>query len=422
MSAIQPAGVVIIGGGQAGVQLADSLRAADSELPITIVTDEIHHPYQRPPLSKSLWKGDVRTSAIPLRGGDFFHSQGIRLLAGVRATGIDRDAKHVTLDDGQSIPYSALVLATGARPRTISLEGSNLPGVHQLRTIDDGLLLQDSLRDAKELVVLGGGFIGLEVAAGAAERGMSTTVLEMQANVLQRALTSVTSQWLTEFHIRSGVDIRLQTSASAILASGGRASALVTGAGERIPADLILLGVGAVPNSELAAEAGLTVNDGIVVDATLRTDDPAIWAIGDSVRFPSHFTGATARLESVQNATDQARVVAQNITASLTRGEQQHYAAVPWFWSNQGPVRLQIAGIGNTAAAETVVRRYGDDKLSVFAFEDGRLTVVESVNAAADHIAARRIISAGGNLDKALAEDPTVPLASAVIPQPAAAH
>ncbi|MGB3374989.1 MAG: FAD-dependent oxidoreductase [Microbacterium sp.] len=421
MNAIQHASVVIIGGGQAGVQFADSLRTA-VKVPITIVTDEIHHPYQRPPLSKSLWKSDVRTSAIPLRNEDFFRSRGIRLLAGVRATAIDRDAKRVTLDDGESIPYSVLVLATGARPRTIPLEGSHLPGVHQLRTIDDGVLLQDSLRGAKELVVLGGGFIGLEVAASAAERGMTTTVLEMQANVLQRALTPVTSRWLTEFHIRSGVDIRLQTSAEAILASDGRASAVVTGTGERIPADLIVLGVGAVPNSELAAEAGLTVNDGIIVDANLQTDDPAIWAIGDSVRFPSHFTGATARLESVQNATDQARVLAKNVAASLGHGEQQYYAAVPWFWSNQGPVRLQIAGIGNTAVAETVVRRYGEDKLSVFAFEDGRLTVVESINAAADHIAARRIIASGGKLDKTLAEDPTVPLASAVAPQAAAAR
>jgi 3-phenylpropionate/trans-cinnamate dioxygenase ferredoxin reductase subunit len=172
--------------------------------------------------------------------------------------------------------------------------------------------------------------------------------------------------------------------------------------------------VGALPNTELAAEAGLLVDDGIVVDAHLRTEDPAIWAVGDCVRFPSHFTGTSARLESVQNATDQGRIAAKNIVAILRDESPERYLAVPWFWSNQGDARLQIAGLGDSVAADVVVRDYGDDKISVFAYEGGKLSVVESVNVPADHVAARRIIAAGGQLDRAVAADPTVPLKTAL--------
>jgi 3-phenylpropionate/trans-cinnamate dioxygenase ferredoxin reductase subunit len=410
------AGVVIIGGGQAGIQLADSLRTIDPEIPVTIVANEIHPPYQRPPLSKSLWGADVRTTVITLRGVELLQERGIRLITGVHATAIDRAAKRVLLENGTSLPYDALVLATGARPRTIALDGSDLPGVHQLRTLDDAYALQLALREARSLVVIGGGFIGLEIAASATQNGVTTTVLEVQTRILERALTATTSAWLANHHKSAGMDIRVSTTAQGIEAQGGRAAAVISGDGRRTAADLVVLGVGAVPNSELATEAGLEVNNGIIVDATLRTNDPAIWAIGDTVRFPSHLTGASARLESVQNATDHAKTAAKNIRATLRGGSLEHYIAVPWFWSNQGPVRLQIAGIGNTATAELVVRQYDDDKLSIFAFEDGRLTVVESLNAAADHIAARRILAVGAQLDPAVAADASVPLASVLTP------
>jgi 3-phenylpropionate/trans-cinnamate dioxygenase ferredoxin reductase subunit len=408
-------GIVVIGGGQAGIQLVDSLRGGDAEVPITVIADEIHPPYQRPPLSKSLWSDDIATAAIPLRSAEFFRDRNIRLLSGVRASRIDRDTQCVHLDNGTSVPYSALVLATGARPRTIPLPGAELPGVHQLRTLDDGLALQRALRGAKSLVVIGGGFIGLEIATSATQYGMQATVLELQSRTLERAVTAKTSQWLTDFHVAAGTDIRLSTTTREIVSGeNGHAHAVITGNGERIKTDLVVLGVGAVANTDLAAEAGLVVDNGVVVDATLQTSDSTIWAIGDCVRFPSHYTGATARLESVQNAIDQARVAAKNIIAALGQGAPEHYTAVPWFWSNQGPLRLQIAGIGNTANADVVVRDYGDNKVSVFAYEGGKLTVVESVNAANDHTAARRIIASGGHLDPELAADPNFPLKAAV--------
>jgi 3-phenylpropionate/trans-cinnamate dioxygenase ferredoxin reductase subunit len=313
------------------------------------------------------------------------------------------------------VPYEALVIATGARARSIRLPGGDLPGVYLLRTLDDGLALQRELRHVESLLVIGAGFIGLEVAASALQHGLEATVFEVQDRILARALTPTTSQWLTEFHRRVGMDVRLSTPLSEIVADEfGRATAVITDGGVRIASDLVVAGVGAVPNTELAAEAGLLVDDGIVVDAHLRTKDPAIWAIGDCVRFPSHFSGVSARVESVQNATDQGIVAAKNIIANLRNESAEQYAAVPWFWSNQGDARLQIAGMGDAAKADVVVRDYGDDKISVFAYEQGKLTVVESVNVPADHIAARRIIAAGGKLDPVQAADPSIPLKSLI--------
>lgn len=407
------AGIVIVGGGQAGVQAADSIRSADADVPITIVADEVQHPYQRPPISKSLWSEDISAAAVPLRSVEFFADRAIRLLSGVHATRIDRDAKLVECHSGDAIPYDALVIATGARPRSIPLPGIDLPGVHQLRTLDDGMALQKDLRTAESLVVIGGGFVGLEVAASAPDNNVHVSVLEAQNRILERSVTPATSRWLADFHRGIGVDLRLDATAHSIV--GTNRVTAVEACGERLPTDLVVIGVGAVPNTALAAQSGLDVDNGVVVDATLRTADPSIWSIGDCVRFPSHHTGETARLESVQNATDQARVVAKNIVATLGAGDIRHpYVAVPWFWSNQGSVRLQIAGIGTTATADTVVRRYADDQFSVFVYDGDRLVVVESVNVPGDHIAARRIISAGGQLDRDTAADPEIPLKSIV--------
>ncbi|WP_162460334.1 MULTISPECIES: FAD-dependent oxidoreductase [unclassified Mycolicibacterium] len=409
------AGIVIVGGGQAGVQVAGSLRTIDAEIPITIVADELQHPYQRPPLSKSLWSDDISKAAIPLRSAEFFSDRKIALLTGVRAVGIDRETRRIDIEGRGSVPYDALVIATGARARSIRLPGADLPGVHRLRTLDDGLALQQELRGVDSLLVIGAGFVGLEVAASALQHGVKATVFEVQDRILARALTPTISQWLTDFHRRAGMDVRLSSILAEIVADeNGRAAAVITDNGERIGADLVVTGVGAVPNTEFAAAAGLLVDDGVVVDEHLRTDDPAIWAIGDCVRFPSHFSGTSARVESVQNATDQGIVAAKNIIATLRDESQERYVAVPWFWSNQGHARLQIAGIGDTAKADVVIRDYGDDKISVFVYEGEKLTAVESVNVPADHIAARRIIAAGGHLDPSVAADPTIPLKSLI--------
>ncbi|MBT2266084.1 NAD(P)/FAD-dependent oxidoreductase [Rhodococcus erythropolis] len=408
---------VVLGGGQAGVQAADSLRALDPHSLITVIDDELHHPYQRPPLSKALWTGDIAKAALPLRSTEFFRERGIRLLSGARACRIHRDARTVELSDGTVVPYDALVIATGARARLIRLPGADLPGVHQLRTLTDGLALQEELRTAKSITTIGAGFIGLEVAASALQHGIESTVFEMQDRILGRAVTPQMSEWLARKHRSDGMDLRLSTPLERIEAGNdGRVSAVITAKGERIQTEVVVAGVGALPNSELAEDAGLHVDDGIVVDEHLRTKDVAIWAVGDCVRFPSHFTGSPSRLESIQNATDQGKTAAKNIVAVLRGESPEQYVAVPWFWSNQGRERLQIAGVGGSGADSVVVREYGDGKFSVFVYESEKLTVVESVNAPADHIAARRILATGGHLDPVLAADPAFPLKTVLEP------
>lgn len=409
------AGIVVIGGGQAGVQVADSLRNLDPTVPIRIVADELQPPYQRPPLSKSLWSDDISKAAVPLRSSDFFDERNITLQTGTRAAAIDRGAKVIETDGGPSLAYDYLVIATGSRARPIRIPGADLPGVHQLRTLDDGCSLQRRQRGLRSLVVIGAGFIGLEVAASARRHGVDTTVFEAQDRILARSLTTRTSEWLRDFHRRAGMDLRLSTSPREIIGdTNGNATAVITEGGERIAASMVVAGIGAQPNTELAQSAGLAVDDGIVVDAHLRTADPAIWAIGDCVRFPSHLTGASARVESVQNATDHGRTAAKNIIAVLRGESPEQYVAVPWFWSHQGGARLQIAGLGDSATADIVARDYGNDKVTVFAYQGGRLAVVESVNVPSDHLAARRIIAAGGHLDPALAADPAISLKSVI--------
>jgi 3-phenylpropionate/trans-cinnamate dioxygenase ferredoxin reductase subunit len=403
--------ILVLGGGQAGVQAADSLRALDPDMSVTVIDDEQHPPYQRPPLSKSLWTPDIAKAALPLRSADFFGERDIRLLSGTRARRIDRDAKQVYLSDGTAVRYDALVIATGARARPIRLPGADLPGVYQLRTLADGLALQEGLRTTESITVVGAGFIGLEVAASALQHGIKATVFEVQDRILARALTPQMSEWLTRQHQQDGMDLKFSTPLERIEAGDdGRVSAVITASGERFQTDVVVAGVGAVPNCELADEAGLHVDDGVVVDEHLRTADPAIWAIGDCVRFPSHSGGSTSRLESIQNATDQGKTAAKNIVAGLRGESPERYIAVPWFWSNQGRERLQIAGVGNSADARAVVRDYGDGTTTVFAYEGEKLIVVESVNVPADHLAARRILASGGHLDPAVAADPGIPL------------
>ncbi|MEV7010073.1 FAD-dependent oxidoreductase [Streptosporangium sp. NPDC051022] len=414
MSDASAAGVVVVGGGQAGVQVADSIRAADADMPITVITDEVAFPYQRPPLSKSLLEEDLGQACLPLRPIGFFRDRRITLLGGVRVTAVDRDARTVGLDSGQEIPYEALVLATGARAREISAPGTRLDGVHTLRTLDQGTSLQATLRRASRVVVVGGGFIGLEVAGAAVRHGLSVTVLEAAPRVLERAVTPQASEWLTDFHLRCGVDVRLRTGLARMSGNRGRVSGVVTTRGQEIPCDAVLVGVGATPNVELAERAGLAVDNGIVVDASLRTGDPSIWAVGDCARFPCVHSGSPTRLESVQNATDQARCVAANVVSAVRGGggEGSPYDSVPWFWSHQGSAKLQIAGVGDAADADVVVRRHHDSKMSFLCFEDGELTIVESINAPADHMAARSLLARRVRVTPEAAADVGVPLKS----------
>ncbi|WP_248257262.1 NAD(P)/FAD-dependent oxidoreductase [Georgenia sp. EYE_87] len=378
--------VVVIGAGHAGVQVADSLRAGGYTGAVTVVGEEAGLPYQRPPLSKDYLGPGGPGEPLPLRGDRFFADCGIDLRTGLAATGLDLAARSVALSDGSVLDYEALVLATGAANRT--LPGADLDGVHHLRTLTEAQVLRGALDRAESVVVVGAGFIGLELAAVARKRGRGVTVLETANRVLGRAVSLAMSEYLASAHRRMGVDLRLEEGVDSFESVDGRVLAVASTRGEVYPADLVLVGIGALPRTELAAAAGLQVDNGIVVDAHLRTSDPHVYAVGDCATFPSVHASTRVRLESVQNATDQARHVAAAIL-----GSRAPYAALPWFWSQQGPIRLQIAGLTRPGDETAVCGEVGTGKFSVLAFDQGQLTAVESVNKPADHMAARKALA-----------------------------
>ncbi|MFC7401388.1 NAD(P)/FAD-dependent oxidoreductase [Citricoccus sp. GCM10030269] len=411
MSTFETDSVVIIGGGQAGIQAADSLRSGGFGGPITIVADEPGQPYQRPPLSKDYLKGSAqkpdddggaRPAPLPLRGPSFFTDQNITLLTATAAVSIDRASHRVRLADGTSLSYGTLILATGARNRELPTPGMELPGVHGLRTLRDAEALGAALGSARNVVVIGAGFIGLEFATAALARGCQVTVLEFAPRPMGRAVTALLGDWFAQAHRQAGVDLRVNEGIAALEpGDDGRVGFAVSTTGERYPADLVVTGVGVQPNDQLAAAAGLDVANGIVVDANLRTADPDVYAIGDCANFPCEHAGGPFRLESVQNATDQARHVARVIL-----GADEPYRELPWFWSTQGAFRLQMANIVRPDDETIVLGDQDGASFSVLCFRDGILAAVESVNKPADHLSARKILAAGIQIsrDEALAE------------------
>ncbi|WP_055586897.1 NAD(P)/FAD-dependent oxidoreductase [Streptacidiphilus griseoplanus] len=391
--------VVIVGAGQAGSDTAAALRSHGFDGRVTLVGEEPWLPYQRPPLSKAYQAGTVGQEELELRPASFYADQRIELLRGDRAVKIDRELRTLLLDSGRTLPYDALVLATGARPRALPVPGAQRPGVLALRGLDDAEALRQQLAGAErplQVVVVGAGFIGLEVAATARELGHHPTVVEALPRVLARAVSPVMSDWLAAEHRRRGTALLLRREVVALHGAGtgdGPVQVVELDGGTRLPADLVVVGIGVLPNVGLAVEAGLNVGDGVLVDEQLRTSDPAIHAVGDCARFPSVHAGRPLRLESVQNASDQARTV-----AAVICGEPAPYRALPWFWSQQFTLRLQIAGI--TAGHDEAVTA-GDPeqgRFSVFCFRHGRLVGVESVNRPADHGIARRLLAAGPDL------------------------
>ena len=400
-------GILIVGAGQAGFQAAASLREAGFSGPLTLIGEEAQPPYQRPPLSKAYLAGKTDARGLLLRPESFFSEHAIAHRR-ARAVGLDRTGHRVRLEDGEALAYDHLILATGARNRALPVPGADLAGVHGLRSLDEADALKAALEHARDIVVVGAGFIGLEFAAVCAGRGLSVTVIEAAPRVMARAVSAETSQAFREFHEAAGVTILFGAGVSAIEGVDGRVASVTLANGNSLPADLVLVGIGVVPNQDLAAQAGLPVRDGIEVDAFLATPDPAVSAIGDCARFPTRFAaglgkglagGDRVRIESVQNAVDQGRCLAARLT-----GRVAAYDAVPWFWSDQGPRKLQIAGLSGPDDA-SVVRRAGTG-FSVFRFRDGRLSAVESVDRPADHMAARRIIAAGRALTPDQAADP----------------
>ncbi|EQD86023.1 FAD-dependent pyridine nucleotide-disulfide oxidoreductase [Saccharopolyspora erythraea D] len=392
--------VVIAGGGQAGFQTAASLRQGGFAGRVVLVGDEPVLPYQRPPLSK-VYLSRPGTDGIRLRGAEFFEESEIELLRGECVAGIDRADRSVTTESGTTVGYDHLVLALGSRNRALPVPGADLDGVAGLRTVADADALRAALPSARDVVVIGGGFIGLEFAVAAVDAGAKVTVVEALPRLMSRVVSEPTSEFFAGFHRARGVDLLFGTSVSRIVGEGGAATGVELADGTRIDADLVVAGIGVRPNTELAERAGLSVDDGIVVDETLRTSDPAISAVGDCARFPSPHAGCPVRLESVQNAVDQARHVASR----LLTGEDVPYEAVPWFWTDQGAAKLQIAGLVGGHDRRVVRGDRDEGRFTIFCYRGDRLLGAESVGRAVDHMAVRRILTAGAALTPEQASD-----------------
>jgi 3-phenylpropionate/trans-cinnamate dioxygenase ferredoxin reductase subunit len=382
------AGVVIVGTGQAAFQLAFSLRTAKYDDPITLIGDEPWLPYQRPPLSKAFMAGKQDIEAINLRPESFYLDHHIELLAGHHVKAIDCVARTVTLPSGHPVPYDTLVLATGARNRLLPIPGATLDGVCYLRTRDEAVDLSTRLASAHRIIVIGGGFVGLEFAATAATLGKSVLVVEAQSRLMARAVAPVMSEFFRELHQSHGVEIALATGAREIIGRDGRATGIILTDGDVHPCDLIVIGIGVVPNADLADAAGLPVANGIVADDHLRTPDPHIYSIGDCALHPNPHAGCPVRLESVQNAVDQARCVADALT-----GNPHPYTAVPWFWTDQFDAKLQMVGLSQGFDNVETKGDPGTKKFSIYYSKENRLIAIDSINRPADHIAGRKLLA-----------------------------
>ena len=401
--------IVIVGAGQAGFQTAASLREQGYAGRVVLIGDEASLPYQRPPLSKAHLKLDAEDAQLHFRPDAFFAEKRIELRAPDRVTAIDRATQRVELASGEGVHYDHLVLATGTRPRRPDWPGIELRGVQLLRTVEDARQIRALLQSAKKVVIVGAGFIGLEVAATAGAAGLPVTVIEFAERPLKRALSAEMSNHLLRAHQSRGVEFLLGTSVASLDGRDGHVSGVTTTDGRRLEADLVLIGIGVRPNTELAEAAGLAVDDGIVVDAHLQTSDPAISAIGDCARYPSAHHPGAVRLESVQNAADQARAVAARLA-----GRPAAYDKLPWFWSDQGDLRVQMCGLAQQS--DDVVLRGSPEtgRFSVLRYCGDRLTAVETVNQPAEHMTLRKILAAGAPLTRAQAADPAFKLASAL--------
>ena len=363
--------VLIVGAGHAGFQLAASLRQLGYGDRICLINDEAHLPYQRPPLSKAYLKGEGRPDSLMFRPEKFYHDQNIELIAD-RASFIDRAAHRLLLASGAFLDYGHLVLATGARNRLLDIPNASLADVRYLRTLDESEALRKRIASARHVAVIGAGFIGLEFAATARIKGLEVDVVELGARVMGRVVTAEISDYFQERHTAAGIRIHLGVQATAIEGAGGSVTGVSLSDGHHVPADLVVVGVGVLPNVELAAEAGLPVGAGVIVNEQLLTADPDISAIGDCALFASPRFGGSLRLELVQNATDQARCVAARLT-----GDAKTYDGLPWFWSDQGDDKLQIAGL--TTGYDRVVVR-GDRaqrSFSAFCYKSGQLVGIE---------------------------------------------
>ncbi|MFE9327585.1 NAD(P)/FAD-dependent oxidoreductase [Nocardia sp. NPDC052278] len=405
--------VVIIGAGQAGVETAAALRMAGHDGGITVIGEEAGAPYFRPPLSKAFLAGTAEPAELTLRGTDFYERERIHLRTGVSAATVDTSKRTVVLADGQHIPFGALVLATGSRARLLVDDSlAQASNVLYLRTMNDAAVLRNRLTPGVRIAIIGGGYIGLEIASAAKQAGAEVTVIEAADRVLARVTSEPVSEFFQRLHREEGVEVITGARIGGYgIDVAGDVSAVMLTDGRTIEADFLLVGIGVVPRTELAEQIGIEVDNGIVVDEYLRTSMPGIYAVGDVARYPCPQHGGLRRLESAPNASEHARTVAQNILGTSTP-----LTALPWFWSDQFGLKLQ--SVGMSATADTVVSRDLEDprRLGVFYLRNGRLIAADLVGFVADFAAAKRLIASGIAVDPDLLVRSEVPLKSLLSP------
>jgi 3-phenylpropionate/trans-cinnamate dioxygenase ferredoxin reductase subunit len=397
------AGVVIVGGGHAGGSAAAFLRQFDYRAPITIIGEEPIAPYQRPPLSKAWLKGEADAESLALRPESFYAENDIRLRLGTRAVSIDRAARTVTLESGESVPYETLILATGARARRLTLPGSDLEGVQVLRSAADAEMLKLALGPGKRLAVVGGGYIGLEAAASARALGAEAVVIEALPRILARPACEALADFFMAYHKARGVAFELGATIEGFEGRDGHVTGVKLAGGRVIACDDVVVGIGIVPNDELARDAGLECANGVVVDLQARTADPSVFAIGDVALRPMPLYGRAHRLESVANALEQARQAACAIA-----GQPAPPPEVTWNWSDQYDIKLQLAGIPFDADSMLLRGDPAAARFAVFHLKGSVIRAVEAVNAPAEFMAARQLIGSQKPIDRAKLADPTV--------------
>ena len=396
--------LVIVGAGQAAFALAAKLRALKDERPITIIGSEDAYPYQRPPLSKKYLLGEMSFDRLMFRPEEWYADNNVDIRLSTWAEDIDRKAKTVRMQDGSTLAYDKLVLATGAAPRLLPASiGGDLEGVLTVRDKRDADRLMEEMKPGRRLLVIGGGYIGLEAAAVARKLGLDVTLIEMADRILQRVAAKETADIMRGIHQANGVSIREKTGLVRLVGMDGRVAAAELSDGAMLDVDFVIVGIGVTPNDRLARESGLEVGNGIVVDNYTRTSDRDIHAVGDCALLP--WRGQPVRLESVQNAVDQAET-----TAAVLAGSETAYEAKPWFWSDQYEVKLQIAGF-NLGYDETVLRPGArEGSWSVWYFREGRFVAVDAVNDAKAYVAGKKLLDTGAEPDRAILADASADL------------
>ncbi|MDX0961657.1 NAD(P)/FAD-dependent oxidoreductase [Sinorhizobium medicae] len=396
--------LVVVGGGQAAFALVAKLRALKDMRPITVVAAEASLPYQRPPLSKKYLLREMTLDRLLYRPETWYAEHEIDIRLSTTVTRVDRATRQVVLSDGSTLGYETLAFATGATPRRLpAAVGGDLAGVYVVRDFRDADLLAEEMQPGRRVLVVGGGYIGLEAAAVARISGLEVTVIEMADRILQRVASAATSAIVREIHSAHGVHIREGTGLHRLIGHNGRVTAAELSDGSVIPVDIVIVGIGVTANDDLAHDAGIETANGIVVDSHGRTSDPAVFAMGDCAVLP--WDGMRIRLESVQNAVDQAEAV-----AAVLAGSSVPYAPKPWFWSDQYDVKLQIAGFG-LGHDETLVRPgQREGSVSVWYFRQGKLIAVDAINDAKAYVTGKKLLEQGVTPNRALLADPQVDL------------